>query len=242
MITYHEVVPLLFEAFPDIHREYLEYAERNGPGSLDDDEGRPMPYCILPWLMWQVRDAVKVNPAADLARMALAFVEKIARDGDEDARELIYIEVAEVFAENLAVRRLMGPATQLFAMHRSAVIQGAAYSHALRHGWRGYRVKSDVKDRIRPWLPRRAETVVAEAVAHLQRAGLPDGAASLPSPVWDWPAADLRAEMFPEQLRSWLQSAREALTTGNLRRAKGDAALVLEGVLEWERCKGWGLV
>ena len=101
MITYHEVIPLLFEAFPDIRREYLEDAERNGPGALDDDQGRPMPYCILPSLMWQVRDAVKSDPSADLARMALAFAEKIARDGDEDARELIYIEVAEGFAENL---------------------------------------------------------------------------------------------------------------------------------------------
>lgn len=245
VINYHDVIPLLFEAFPDIHAQYLGDAERNGLNTFEGDDGRPLTYPVFGLLLirqyvWAALER-RARPVHG-AQQALAFADRIAREGDKDARDLVYIEVAEVFAENLAVRRLMGSASQAFAMHRAAVIRGAAYSHVLQHDWRGYRMDSAVKDRVREWLPRRAEAVVAEARARLREVGLPDVPPTLEGRVWDWPAADLRAERFPEQLRIWLQSARDDLATGHLRRAKGEAAFVLEGVREWEQCKVWGLV
>lgn len=117
MIAYREVIPLLFEAFPDIHQEFLEDAEANGDGGMVDEYGDPLAYIVFPDMRRRyIEEELAAHGVTDRVRRAFDFIERVARNGDPDARDLVGIEVDDVFCRDLEVRRLMGPAMQFLTL------------------------------------------------------------------------------------------------------------------------------
>lgn len=237
MITLHDVIPLLFEAYPETRNKFLDEG-----GEMVDEEGRPLPYILFPeWRDRYVVYELSQFGVSSSLRAALAFVEQVSQQGDYEARNLICIEIGEVFSSRPDVRRLMSPATQFLVMQSACAAAGRLYSHVAADGWSGVSESGLLRRAdIDWWLEAGMQEVITAASAAVAAVAGSD-APSLPWPTVA-PAADMAAANWPRVLAGLVEQAQRERATGDARRARAYAAYALEGVREWERCKAWGLV